>query len=50
MPFVYHGTDAEHVDEILENGLQPREATGRSNWSIHYHRKEGVWSYLLSTP
>jgi hypothetical protein len=33
MPFVYHGTDAEHVDEILENGLQLREATGRSNWS-----------------
>lgn len=33
--WVYHGTDATHTDQILTDGLQPREATGRSNWSDH---------------
>jgi RNA:NAD 2'-phosphotransferase (TPT1/KptA family) len=26
--FAYHGTSAENVESILENGLLPREATG----------------------
>ena len=30
--YVYHGTDAETVQKILKEGLQPREATDRSNW------------------
>lgn len=29
---LYHGTDGGSVDEILEHGLRPRTATGRSNW------------------
>ena len=31
--FAYHGTSAENVESILENGLLPREATGKSNWA-----------------
>lgn len=31
--FVYHGTDAEAVETVLEEGLQPRNATEKSNWS-----------------
>ena len=30
---LYHGTDAEHIDDIFEEGLKPRQTTGRSNWS-----------------
>lgn len=33
MPFIYHGTDASHIDDIFDRGLQPRQSTGRSNWS-----------------
>lgn len=29
---VYHGTDADSIEEILNDGLQPRTATGKSNW------------------
>ncbi len=32
MTFAYHGTNAENVESIFENGILPREATGRSNW------------------
>jgi len=30
---VYHGTSAENVDDILKNGIQPRENTNKSNWT-----------------
>lgn len=33
MRFVYHGTNAKYVKEILKNGIQTRENTGFSNWS-----------------
>lgn len=29
---VYHGTNATSVDSILQQGLKPRQATGKSNW------------------
>lgn len=32
MTKVYHGTTPKCVDEIIENGIQPRGETGRSNW------------------
>lgn len=30
--FLFHGTKPEYVEEILDEGLQPREETGKSNW------------------
>jgi len=31
--YVYHGTTADSIDSILEQGLKPRDATDKSNWT-----------------
>jgi len=31
-PFLYHGTRAERLDDILDLGLRPRNETGISHW------------------
>lgn len=33
MSFVYHGTSAENMDNILNEGILPRKKTDNSNWS-----------------
>lgn len=33
--FVYHGTSVDLVEDILEEGLKPRHATGKSNWDAN---------------
>jgi hypothetical protein len=30
--YLYHGTSRSDAEDIIEHGLQPRSATGRSNW------------------
>lgn len=45
---LYHGTDATAVDSILHSGLQPRTATGRSNWADNQTESLSDHVYLTS--
>jgi hypothetical protein len=46
--FLYHGTIAAHHNTIVEQGLQPRELTGNSNWQGRFESSPNA-VYLTST-
>jgi len=38
---LYHGTSSRYLDDILKNGIRPREQTGNSNWKGSVISKKG---------